>query len=217
MAAHDEPQARVAVKPAHVPVLVADGFMGARFAADLCALAVANQAEFKRTVVSRPDEERGLDLASRRSFTFEGDLGALGAQFLERIAHAGIFEALGMEPIADPHHEFLLSAHRDGDFFTPHTDVLVSGDRAFLGYDRLVTLTYYAHLLQARFEGGELVLQGLFGRGKPQVVEPRNDRLVAFPSFAPHEVRKVVQPDAPFAEARFALTCWLGRKLSAAG
>ena len=214
MAAHDEPEATAPVKSAHVPLLVEDGFMGAKFAADLCAFAVAHGAAFKRAIVARPNVERELDLASRRSFTMAGDLGGLGAQFLERVAEAGVFEALGMKPVAEPHHEFLLSAHRDGDFFTPHTDVVVSGDRAFLGYDRLVTLTYYAHLPQARFEGGELVLHGLFGHGEPEVIEPRNDRLVAFPSFAPHEVRKVMQPDAPFAEARFALTCWLGRKLA---
>lgn len=216
MSHSDEPEAASKVKSAiaEVPLHVADGFMGEDFAADLCSFAAANEAEFKRAVVTRPNVARELDLATRRSFTFEGDLGELGERFVERVHGAGLFEKLAMEPVENPHHEFLLSAHRDGDFFTPHTDITVSDNRSFLGYDRLVTLTYYAHVPGARFAGGELVMHGLFGRGEPRVIEPANDRLVAFPSFAPHEVRKVAQPGAPFAEARFALTCWIGRKLA---
>ena len=213
MADRDEPEASVRVKGGQVPVLLADGFMGADFAAELCSFADAHREQFKRAVVTRPGVERELDLTTRRSLTFEGDLGAIGERFLRRALEADPWTALRMEPLADPHHQFSLSAHRDGDFFLPHSDIVSGSNRDYLGYDRLVTLTYYAHVPGARFEGGELVLHGLFGRGEPQVFEPRNDRLVAFPSFAPHEVRPVLQPDAPFAEARFALTCWLGRKL----
>ncbi|MBX7540170.1 2OG-Fe(II) oxygenase [Qipengyuania sphaerica] len=214
MARTDEPEASARVKTAQVPVLLVDGFMGADFAAELCDFAEAHESEFARAVVTRPGVERELDTATRRCLSFEGELGSLADRFLARAAERNVFEELRIEPLAEPHHQFSLSAHRDGDFFLPHSDVVTGGNRAFLGYDRLVTLTYYAHRPEARFEGGELVLRGLFGRGDEQVFEPLNDRLVAFPSFAPHEVRKVIQPDAPFAEARFALTCWLGRRLA---
>jgi Rps23 Pro-64 3,4-dihydroxylase Tpa1-like proline 4-hydroxylase len=44
------------------------------------------------------------------------------------------------------------------------------------------------------------------------VIEPRHDRLVAFPSIAPHEIEPVDLPCNGFVDARFALVGWLHRK-----
>jgi Rps23 Pro-64 3,4-dihydroxylase Tpa1-like proline 4-hydroxylase len=43
------------------------------------------------------------------------------------------------------------------------------------------------------------------------VLEPRNNRLIAFPSFVPHEVRRVACPSGEFADSRFAINVWLSR------
>ena len=85
------------------------------------------------------------------------------------------------------------------------------GDRDQMQHDRLITAVYYFHQLPRKFEGGELCIHP-FDRSAPAVIEPRNNRLVAFPSFILHEVLPVAVPSGAFADSRFSVSCWFDRQ-----
>ncbi len=78
-------------------------------------------------------------------------------------------------------------AHREGSFFIPHLDTFTSANRAEQQTDRVVTMVYYFHIQPRRFTGGALALYP-FARGEPILLDPADNRLIAFPSFALHEV-----------------------------
>jgi len=44
------------------------------------------------------------------------------------------------------------------------------------------------------------------------VIEPAQNRLVVFPSFVRHEVRKISCPSHDFADSRFSINCWLRKE-----
>lgn len=193
--------------------VVVDGFMGEDFARRLLAHAVANEAAFGPSQVTSPEERRALDVDSRRSWSFAGPLGPLGEEFEQRLRGqcAELFARLGMVAPPDPILDLGLAAHRDGDYFRSHVDVFAEEKRAFATYDRMVSAVYYVCREPRGFTGGELALHPLFGGGTSEVVAAVNDRLVVFPSYAPHEVLPVSLPGDSFAAARFALNCWIGR------
>ena len=214
MARTEEPERVCPVKSRPVPHLVCDRFLGRPFAAQVCSFAVANRSDFLPAVVTRHGVARECDPGTRRCLTFEGSLGTLGAAFLDAVRQLDPMARLGVEAPADPHLDLSLSAYDDGAFFAPHSDVVTGANRRFIGYDRLVTVTYYAHVPTARIQGGALILHPMVPSAQPAAIAPLNDRLVAFPSYAPHEVSRVSLKQASFAHARFALTYWLGRRLA---
>jgi SM-20-related protein len=107
--------------------------------------------------------------------------------------------------------EIRLAMHSDGDFFSPHRDSFTGSDRDQMRHDRLITAVYYFHQLPRKFEGGELCIHP-FDRSAPAVIEPRSNRLVAFPSFILHEVLPVTVPGGAFADSRFSVSCWFDRQ-----
>lgn len=107
--------------------------------------------------------------------------------------------------------EIRLAAHKDGDFFSPHRDSFTGNDREQTRGDRLITAVYYFHQTPRRFQGGDLHIHP-FDRSAPTIIEPRDNRLVAFPSFMLHEVRPVSVPSDDFADSRFSISCWFDRE-----
>lgn len=115
--------------------------------------------------------------------------------------------------------ELELAAHGDGAHFRPHTDTSLGSGRRSIGVDggdRLISGVYYFHAQPKRFSGGQLRLFrfGLdLAAGEPEPgdyldLEPIDNSLVVFPSWAAHEVRTVRCPSRRFADYRFALNCW---------
>jgi Rps23 Pro-64 3,4-dihydroxylase Tpa1-like proline 4-hydroxylase len=49
------------------------------------------------------------------------------------------------------------------------------------------------------------------------VIEPRDNRLLAIPAFAIHEVRPISCPANDFRSARFAVNVWLNRASNRGG
>jgi SM-20-related protein len=119
--------------------------------------------------------------------------------------------ALGMSPFKPAAFEIRLAAHGDGDFFKPHRDTMVGEERAFSPHDRLITAVYYLHRQPRRFTGGDLLLHS-FDKSPALVIEPRDNRLVAFPSFLMHEVTPLAVPSDEWADARFSVSCWFDRE-----
>lgn len=137
-------------------------------------------------------------------------LGVLAKPFREavRAVLPAMFEALGMAPFEPARLELELSAHGDGDFFAPHRDTFIGPNAAGLPSDRAITAVYYFHARPRRFTGGQFAVHP-FGPGEPELIEPLDNRLLAIPAFAVHEVRPIVDPGGTFESARFAVNAWV--------
>ena len=125
-----------------------------------------------------------------------------------------LFERVRVKPFEIAHAELELTAYNDGAFFRPHIDTMTGSGRG--DSDRIVSGVYYFHREPKGFSGGALRLHpfGSTGEGGGFVdIEPVQNSLLLFPSWARHEVRPVACPSGLFADSRFAINCWLhGRR-----
>ncbi|MEO7247932.1 MAG: 2OG-Fe(II) oxygenase [Novosphingobium sp.] len=193
--------------------LVIDDFLTRHDHAALLAHALASEGDFAPTVVWYGNE-RVVVRDSRLSWKCQTGLGEAEQRISQALVAAmpQVITAIGMPLFALEKAEIELIAHRNGSFFNQHIDTLTEEERDQVESDRMISMVYYLHALPQRFSGGELVLYPL-GAGEVKVIEPRDNRLVAFPSFTPHEVKPVTVPQGDaFADARFAVNCWLHRR-----
>ncbi len=100
---------------------------------------------------------------------------------------------LNVEHFHLDHTERQLTVHFDGDFFGPHND---NGGAEVAS--RSLTYVYYFNVEPRGFEGGDLWIYDWFDQDgmamqgtNHQVVEPRHNSIVFFPSWVHHEVRPV--------------------------
>lgn len=109
--------------------------------------------------------------------------------------------------------EVELVAYDDQCFIGRHRDTGTGATRH--ASDRIVSMVYYLHNEPKRFSGGELRLWPLrqaAGNGPVYCdVAPVQNGIVAFPSWAVHEVLPVKVPSRRFADARFAINIWVQR------
>jgi Rps23 Pro-64 3,4-dihydroxylase Tpa1-like proline 4-hydroxylase len=124
-----------------------------------------------------------------------------------------ILRATGIKAFALAEVDLKLVAYGDGDFFAPHVDTLVGARRG--ATDRVVTAIYYLHRRPRAYSGGALRLFPLGSAAGPEdtfvEIEPRDNCLIAFPSWAMHGVAPVACPSGRFEDSRFAINCWLNR------
>lgn len=189
---------------------------------------LANEASFTpATIVRQNAEAEDSVKPDFRVALTTHDLGA-NADFLERRMRAiapVLAESLGTNIPAVPSIELELAAHGDGAYYKTHLDIPVGAGRkptgARRGEDRLLSAVYYFHSEPKSFSGGALrVYRFNIGPGATsddtadfRDVEPIQNSLVAFPSWAPHEVRPIRCPGGTFRDYRFALNCWFCGKL----
>jgi SM-20-related protein len=134
-----------------------------------------------------------------------------------------IFQRTGTRAFEPESYELELVAHGDGAHFAPHTDIPFGPGRKPLGgdksgiQDRLLSGVYYFHREPKAYSGGALRLYR-FGAADTADdwidVEPEQNSLVVFPTWARHAVRPVSCPSGDFADSRFAVNVWLCRTLS---
>lgn len=156
------------------------------------------------------------------------DLGPLRAMLHDRLMAAlpEIRARLGAGGPVPTSLELEFAAHGDGAYFRPHTDISLGSDRRTLGAapgeDRLISGVYYFHGRPKGFSGGELRLFR-FGvdpaAGQPHLddfrdIEPVDNSLALFPSWATHEVRPVRCSSGRFEDYRFAVNCWFCGKVA---
>ena len=118
--------------------------------------------------------------------------------------------------------ELEITAYGDGAHFRPHLDIPLGQDRKPLGArkgeDRVISAVYYFHNRPKGFSGGHLRLFR-FGsdpaEGDAADIEPIDNSLVVFPSWAQHQVEQVTCPSGDFADYRYAVNCWYCRPLDA--
>jgi hypothetical protein len=194
------------------PVCIIDDFLGPEAAATLLAFAQEQHARFTPSTISSNGVRDVLDPDFRASLSYNGDFGAVLAPFharlgerMDQIAHET--QTRRFDPVP---RNLSLVAHCHGDRFRRHIDTAVGESRNMAERDRALSLVYYLHARPCAFTGGELVIHALAGEER-RVIVPQHDRLVAFPSIAPHEIEPVDLPGNDFAGARFALVSWLHR------
>lgn len=154
------------------------------------------------------------------------ELGPLRAVFEGRIRSLldDLFRRTGTRPFEPETYELEIVAHGDGAHFARHTDIPLGPGRRPVGgddrgtQDRLLSGVYYFHREPKAFSGGALRLYR-FGSEDDAAddwidIEPDQNSLVVFPTWASHEVRPVSCPSRDFADSRFAVNVWLCRTLS---
>ena len=192
--------------------IVIDNFLTHDDHTALLAHALMSESDFTPTSIgSEPKSVVALDW--RLSWKCQTGLGEAEQRISRTFVAAmpQIAAAIGMRPFALEKVEIELIAHRNGSFFNPHIDTLVDAKPNQVRSDRAISIVYYLHNKPRGFSGGELVLYPL-SVGEAKVIKPRDNRLVAFVSFLPHEVKPVAIPHGnAFRDARFAVNCWLYR------
>lgn len=180
----------------------------------LLDMALAREAEFQPTSVKR-DGGDVVDPARRISSKLP-DMRPLRPPIKQALLDAApaLFRAAGVPPFDIAHIETELVAHNDGAHFAPHRDTLAGVNRTTRDgapLDRVVSGVYYFHAQPKAFSGGALRLHPFHAAPgtEPVDIEPDQNSLVVFPSFALHEVRPVSCPSRRFADSRFAVNCWL--------
>lgn len=124
---------------------------------------------------------------------------------------------LGLE-LPDGNMEVQLTAHNDGNYYRVHNDS--SGD----GFKhRVISFVYYFHRTPKSFSGGELRIYDRDVKDRMlrvattyKDIQPLDNSLVFFDSRDMHEVMPVVCPSQVFADGRFTINGWLGKKLPTA-
>ena len=193
-----------------LPVGIFDNFLGPERAAVALDFALLHRGGFETSAVVTEDGPI-IDPALRSSESFTGDWSEIRELFGEAIMaqRADILAAANAPDFEQDELDLQLVASRDGGLFGLHSDTGTGDDR--MDADRVVSSVYYMHRLPKAFSGGELVMHAI-GGGETRVIEPVHDRLVVFPSFAPHEVARIIVPGDAFEDARFSINCWLCRK-----
>jgi SM-20-related protein len=133
--------------------------------------------------------------------------------FLERLHQVmpRVMQHLDLPPFEVARIETQLTAHNDQNYYKIHNDNS-SPDTAA----RRLTYVYYFHQEPKAFSGGELAIYDTemregraYAGTNSQVVEPKNNSIVFFPSHYMHEVQAVHCPSQEFADSRFTLNGWI--------
>lgn len=199
----------MAAAPRHA--LVLDDFLAPGLHQALLDHALEQHAATEPARVYRGDQEL-LDSDMRRSDLCRAGLGALHDPFVNAVTAQldTMLSALGLRPFAIARVEAELVAHNDGAHFGMHIDTLTEAELDARDTTRILSVVYYLHRAPQGFSGGDLDLRPV-GSDNPLVIEPRDNRLVAFPSYTPHQVRRVACLSRDFADSRFAVNMWLSR------
>ena len=198
------------------PHAIRRDFLPAPLAAQFLTFVGAHEARFAPSALYG----RVIDPTRRNSRTTRA-LGPLADELRRHFAAAlpGLVDALRVNAFVPAHFEIEQAAHGDGAFFKPHIDT-VTGPEEPVETDRVLSCVWYFHVEPKRYSGGALRLHrigthrigtGPAGSAQGVDIEPEANMLVAFPSWAPHEVLPVSCPSERFMDQRFAVNCWVHR------
>jgi Rps23 Pro-64 3,4-dihydroxylase Tpa1-like proline 4-hydroxylase len=188
------------------PFSVIPHFLGADRVAMLLEYAMAYESRFTDTKIGE-GETRRVDSSTRVSQRLR-EIGPwrseIEARMLALLPAAAL--TLGVTPFAPAAAELELVAHGDGAFYKAHVDPR----RRSATNQRMISAVYYFNAAPKAFTGGALRLLAFEGDAFVDI-EPENDTLAIFPSWALHEVLPVSCPSRRFIDSRFAINCWLLR------
>lgn len=148
----------------------------------------------------------------RRSRTLD-DLGPFRAVFEEKLKEviAPVLARLKLPGFPLGNFEIQITASGDGDFYRMHRD---GGSDS----TRELSFVYFFHREPRRFSGGELrifqsdrVDDKIVPTDRSQMLSPRQDAIVFFPSRSEHEILPVRVPTGAFGDSRFTVNGWVHR------
>jgi SM-20-related protein len=194
------------------PHLLLQGFLPAEEHQSILDWALANQASFAPSRVGHGK----LRTDFRSSATAKAADYPWKAVFRQRVRDAvpELARALGVAAFEVEQIQLSLIAYNDGDFYREHVDTEPSHDREDVERigDRVLSAVYYFHREPKGYSGGALRLHAFNpASDRFEDVAPKQNSLVAFASFARHEVRPVICPSRRFEDSRFAINCWVRR------
>ena len=175
-----------------------------------------NEAKFEPTGVGAGNSEGGGRIdpkirVSKSVSDFGPTIPALHQRLLDRVPT--LISDLRVTPFTPTDLEIELVASNDGAFFKPHLDTFTGSSRS--DADRLISAVYYFHNEPKRFTGGALRLHPILPIDHDNTitdVQPEQNMLVAFPSWALHEVLPVSCPSKRFSDSRFSINLWVLRQ-----
>jgi SM-20-related protein len=191
-------------------------FLPRKLNSELLQFAVGQASHFSRATVYQ-DAVELVDPQRRHSQKHAAGLGPFKRIFLDHVQKdlSAIFEGAGMPPRSVTRYETELVRYGNQGHFRRHVDTLSSrlakdGSTTAV---RTVSCVYYFFKDPRPFTGGQLRLFSFDGEGSKQI-DPLNNSLLVFPSFAPHEVLPVSCPSESPEDYRFSINCWLHCDLS---
>lgn len=197
----------------HAQCVVLDEFLAPQELDELMSFVLQHEAEFQTSEVFSPTGEAGVvDYSHRRSRVLM-DIGEHQEVVVDRIRGVlpSVLHELGMENFTATHTEAQITASNDGDFFATHSD---DADASIAS--RHLTFVYFFHREPRQFEGGDLQLHDSCGTGAQQhkagscqIISPKQNQIVFFPSALLHEITPVACATRVFADSRFTVNGWL--------
>jgi len=191
------------------PHLLMRDFLPAAEHSAIRAWTLAHRALFAPSLVDRAQLRTNI----RSSLTARIPDDGWPVVFRRRLLDAvpALASALGIAPFAVDAVQLSLIAYNDGDFYRRHVDTETSPARKS---DRVLSAIYYFHAEPKAYSGGELRLHAFNpASDRYDDIAPEQNGLLAFASFARHEVRPVTCPSGRFEDSRFAINCWVRRAL----
>jgi hypothetical protein len=196
------------------PYRVFENFLDDAVVHRLLGYACAHEADFAATTLRKGTGE--IVDPSYRLSSYLVDFGPDSDRLKEKLLALvpDLIRELRVTPFETSRIELELVAHGDGAFYKRHIDTFTSTDQSKTT-QRMLSGVYYFHVEPRAFSGGALRLHP-FGGADPDArfidIEPQRNRLVVFPSWAPHEVLQVSCPSRRFLDSRFAVNCWIRRR-----
>ncbi|WP_404370610.1 2OG-Fe(II) oxygenase [Sphingomonas sp. MMS24-J45] len=188
---------------------VRDDVLSQQDVAELLAYALEHEAAFAPTGVGGFKAGKALNREIRVSLAMRTPLFKAWHQRIETSFAPllpGILAELGMRSFDIAKYEIELVRHNDGDFYRRHIDMHTGPSSKAR---RAISMVYYFHAEPKAFEGGALRIYSLARNDIFTDVAPEQNRLVAFPSWVPHEVMPIACPSRRFIDSRFAINCWV--------
>ena len=179
---------------------------------DLMKPVLDRQDKFQQaTVLSTANDSPEVNEQMRRAFTLD-DVEFIEQKFIEQLKGAlpGACSRMGIEGFPVGRIELQITASKDGSYYRMHRDADAESTRE-------LSFVYFFHTEPRQFYGGELRLydnrrvRGVAHADSSQLLSPRQDMLVIFPSDAPHELLPVRVPSGQFSDSRFTINGWIHR------
>jgi Rps23 Pro-64 3,4-dihydroxylase Tpa1-like proline 4-hydroxylase len=174
----------------------------------LLEFSIANEARFRPTVV-RGNVIKPQERVSVGVWDFAPAKDNLRAHMMALVPQ--LIAELRVTSFVPCEIELELVAHGDGAFFKRHIDTF-TGAQTKGKSARLISAVYYFYSEPKAFSGGALRLFR-FGMAEGADdfidIQPEQNALVVFPSWAPHEVLPISCPSGLFADSRFAVNFWI--------
>jgi Rps23 Pro-64 3,4-dihydroxylase Tpa1-like proline 4-hydroxylase len=197
------------------PYSVYRGFLDSVAHASLLAWALENETKFETSLMLRGfKQDKARDDPSVRKSLRVGEFGPMTAVFRQRLLDflPTLIADLRVTSFKPSKVELELVANNDGAFFKQHIDTFMGDARQ--ASDRVLSAVYYFHAEPKAFSGGALRLYSFDTKedgGNFADVQPEQNMLLVFPSWALHEVLPVNCPSRRFSDSRFNVNCWVHR------